>query len=105
MIAGAAAGRADLLASELRAIADTPTVLELIDDLTQGPMQEGPAAPGTGPVVIEWGRQDRLLFPVQAERAVAAFPGARLHWFERSGHFPMWDEPDATAAMILETLG
>ena len=94
-----------LVASELLAIADTPTIVQLIDDLTQGPMQEGPAAPGTGSVIIGWGRQDRLLFPVQAERAVTAFPGARLHWFDRSGHFPMWDEPDATAAMILETLG
>ncbi len=35
----------------------------------------------------------------------AAFPGARLVWFEKSGHFPMWDQPDETIAAILEAVG
>ncbi|PSJ20383.1 alpha/beta hydrolase, partial [Halomonas sp. ND22Bw] len=34
-------------------------------------------------------------------RAQAAFPSARLHWFAESGHFPMWDQPDETVAVIL----
>jgi pimeloyl-ACP methyl ester carboxylesterase len=34
-------------------------------------------------------------------RALEAFPDARLHWFENSGHYPMWDEPAAVAAQIL----
>jgi pimeloyl-ACP methyl ester carboxylesterase len=42
---------------------------------------------------------------VQAERAAAAFPSARLHWFEHSGHYSWWDEPDAVARVIAETVG
>jgi pimeloyl-ACP methyl ester carboxylesterase len=90
-----------LLASELKAFAETGTLDALIDSLAFGPPQAGPAAPESGPVTIGWGRHDRLCNPVQAQRALAAFPGARLHWFGKSGHFPMWDEPDATAGLIL----
>jgi pimeloyl-ACP methyl ester carboxylesterase len=94
----------DLIATELQSFADTRTFLSLVTDLAYGPAQPGPAAPGSGPVTIGWGRHDRLCLPVQAQRAEAAFPGARLHWFEHSGHFPMWDEPDAAAALILEAI-
>ncbi|WP_337250278.1 alpha/beta fold hydrolase [Sphingomonas japonica] len=53
-------------------------------------------------IVIGWGRQDRLCLPRQASRAMAAFPSATLHWFEHSGHFPMWDMPNETTAIILQ---
>ncbi|MGZ8282717.1 MAG: alpha/beta fold hydrolase [Allosphingosinicella sp.] len=92
----------DLVAAEMRAFADTDTLDRLIDDLAFGTAQTGPAAGDGGPVTIGWGRHDRLCNPGQAARAVAAFPQARLHWFEQSGHFPMWDEPDAAARLILE---
>lgn len=94
----------DLIADELVSFAETPTFQALVDDLAYGPAQPGPAAPGAGPVTIGWGRHDRLCLPVQAQRAQDAFPGARLVWFEHSGHFPMWDEPDATVAAILAAL-
>ena len=29
------------------------------------------------------------------------FPPPMLHWFESSGHFPMWDQPEETVAVIL----
>lgn len=92
----------DLVADELASFADTRTFDALLKDLAYGPLQEGPAAAAAGPVTIGWGRHDRLCFPVQARRAVEAFPEARLLWFEHSGHFPMWDEPDETSAAILE---
>lgn len=92
----------DLAEAELTRFADTPTFQALVQDLAFGPPQPGPAAPGSGFVTIGWGRHDRLCLPSQAERARDAFPGARLAWFERSGHFPMWDEPEAAAALILE---
>jgi pimeloyl-ACP methyl ester carboxylesterase len=95
----------DLVEAELTSFADTPTFNALAQDLAYGPLQEGPAAPGTGPVTIGWGRHDRLCLPVQAERAQAAFPGSRLVWFERSGHFPMWDEPKQTTKLILDATG
>ncbi len=45
--------------------------------------------------------KDRLCLPRQAARAKAAFPTAELHWFESSGHFPAWDMPGETVAVIL----
>ena len=91
-----------MVADELSHFATTPTVRALIRDLADGPGQKGPAASGTGTIVIGWGRHDRLCFPQQAKRAMAAFPSARMHWFERSGHFPMWDQPEEASKIILE---
>lgn len=95
----------DLVECELTSLAATPTFDPLVGNLAFGPEQEGPAAPGSGPITIGWGRHDRLTLPTQAERAVAAFPGARLHWFDHSGHFPMFDEPDAALSLILSATG
>ncbi|WP_240539821.1 alpha/beta fold hydrolase [Salinarimonas soli] len=95
----------ELVAGELESLASTPTFDPLYRDLATGPEQQGPAAAGSGPVVIGWGRQDRLCLPRQAERAHAAFPGSRLHWFENCGHFPMWDQPDEAARLVLESTG
>jgi pimeloyl-ACP methyl ester carboxylesterase len=92
----------ELVSRELQSFADTHTFDALVADLAYGPPQEGPASAGSGPVTIGWGRHDRLCFPAQAHRAQQAFPGARLVWFERSGHFPMWEEPDETVRVILE---
>lgn len=95
----------DLVAKELSCFAGTATFGTLVKDLASGPAQTGPAAPGSGPVAIGWGRRDRLCLPVQAKRALRAFPEARLVWFKRSGHFPMWEEPEETVELILETVG
>ena len=54
---------------------------------------------------IGWGRKDRLCLPRQARRAQTAFPSATLHWFAQSGHFPMWDQPEETIRLILESTG
>ena len=55
------------------------------------------------PLVIGWGRNDRVGFTSQAKRAMALFPDARLHWFERCGHFPHWEAPQETVQLILQT--
>jgi pimeloyl-ACP methyl ester carboxylesterase len=68
----------DLVARELSSFAGTATFGALVKDLASGPAQSGPAAPGSGPVAIGWGRRDRLCLPVQAKRAIRAFPKARL---------------------------
>jgi pimeloyl-ACP methyl ester carboxylesterase len=91
--------------AELDSYARTTTFVDLNNDVAAIPGQNGPAAESSGPVVIGWGRHDRLCWPVQAERARAAFPSARLHWFERSGHMPLWDQPGETVALIRETMG
>lgn len=90
-----------IVATELTGLSTTSTFDALVDDLATGPEQTGPAAQSTGRVVIGWGRQDRLCLPRQAARAKAAFPTADLHWFESSGHFPAWDSPTETIAVIL----
>ena len=90
-----------VVTTELMGLSNTPTFDALVDDLAAGPEQTGPAAPSTGRVVIGWGGQDRLCLPRQAARAKAAFTSADLHWFVSSGHFPAWDMPDETVAVIL----
>jgi pimeloyl-ACP methyl ester carboxylesterase len=42
-----------------------------------------------------------VTLPRQAARARAAFPQATVHWFDRCGHFPMWDRPAETVEVVL----
>ena len=93
-----------MIARELQSFVSTRTFDALVKDLANGPMQRGPSG-SAAPVVIGWGRKDRLCLPRQAARAKAAFPDARLHWFDNSGHFPMWDQPQETVRLILEATG
>ena len=93
-----------MIAQELQSFVSTRTFDALVTDLANGPMQRGPSATAA-PVVIGWGRKDRLCLPRQAARAKAAFPDATLHWFDGSGHFPMWDQPQETIGLILEATG
>ncbi len=94
---------ADVVRTELEGYVDSPSFHAVLDDLARGPRQEG-APPGTlpGRLTIGWGRRDRVTLARQASRAVAAFPDAELHWFARSGHFPLWDEPAETVRLVLE---
>ena len=93
-----------LVLNELRSFAGTPTFNALVEDLATGSTQEGPARTDA-PMVIGWGRKDRLCLPSQANRAMAAFPTAKMHWFAQSGHFPMWDQPMDTIKEILDATG
>ena len=95
----------ELVETELTGLTKTTTFDALVRDLANGPEQRGPAADPAQRIVIGWGRQDRLCLPRQAARAKAAFPSAELHWFDHCGHFPMWDQPAATAALILASTG
>ena len=90
-----------IVEAELKSYVATPTFDALTRDLADGPPQRGSAAPSAGRVVIGWGRHDRLCLARQARRALREFPAAKLHWFEQSGHFPMWDEPRETVELIL----
>lgn len=89
----------DVALTDLCSIADTealfPTLQALLDS---GPQLGGPTP---GRVVLGWGRRDRVTLPRQAARAQAAFPQAELHWFDRCGHFPMWDRPAETVQVVL----
>ena len=116
-ITGSAVGRTLLLAQfsakpwkvpaqvaldEMRTFATTSNFDELLQQLAYGKKQEGaPRGSLQAPLVIGWGRQDRVLFPSQAPRAVAAFPDAVMYWFDKCGHFPQWDQPEETVQLIL----
>jgi pimeloyl-ACP methyl ester carboxylesterase len=97
---------ADVALTEMRTFAAGPSFSPLLRSLVDGPEQQGaPAGSTPGPITIGWGRKDRVCVPRQAARAMARFPGAELHWFERSGHLPHWDEPAETARVILARTG
>ena len=88
---------------EMRAYAQAMAFDELLHDLAFGEEQKGAPRGSIGaPLVIGWGRNDRVCFPNQAQRAMELFPDARLHWFERCGHFPHWDAPQETVRLILD---
>ena len=93
---------ADVVLAELRSFVATPVFDAMLRELAIGPLQEGTTTP-PGRITIGWGRNDRLLLPRQAQRAQAAFPTARLQWFDDCGHFPQWDAPPAAVRAILET--
>lgn len=87
---------------ELRSYVASPSFDELLHHLAYGPAQPGaPAGSTHRPLVIGWGRRDRVCLPVQASRAQARFPDAQLHWFDACGHFPHWDSPGQTVDLIL----
>ena len=95
---------ADAVLAEMRSFASSPVVEDVLRALATGPRQEGaPAGTARGELVLGWGRRDLVTLPSQAARAQALFPDARLHWFERCGHFPQWDRPTDTAELILQS--
>jgi pimeloyl-ACP methyl ester carboxylesterase len=95
----------DTVSDELCSYVASPAFDELLAQLAYGEEQQGaPRNSIAHPLVIGWGRRDRVCFPRQARRALALFPDAQLHWFDRCGHFPHWDAPTETAQLIVRAL-
>ena len=93
---------ANVARDELSSYVASPAFDELLHELAYGEAQQGaPRHAIAHPLVIGWGKQDRVCFPGQARRALELFPDARLHWFERCGHFPHWDAPEEASKLIL----
>lgn len=57
------------------------------------------------PTRILWGRSDRLIPPVYAERWQELVPHAELVWVEEAGHMLPYEKPDEFAALVAEHLG
>lgn len=94
---------ADFALSEVRGLADAPGSSPAIKALASGPDQQGaPAGTLPGPVLLVWGKQDRVTPASQAPRAQRLFPDARLELFDSCGHFPHWDQPARTVRTILD---
>jgi pimeloyl-ACP methyl ester carboxylesterase len=96
----------EVVLEEMRSFAESPVFDELLYDLAYGREQKG-AVRGSirQPLVIGWGRRDRVTLPSQSRRALEKFPDARLYWFARCGHFPQWDRPAETTRLILDATG
>lgn len=96
---------AHLVLTELRGYVTSPVFDELLYNLAYGEEQQG-AATGTitKPLMIGWGRQDRICFPSQSKKALHLFPDAHVYWFTKCGHFPHWDKPSETVALILRVM-
>ena len=52
------------------------------------------------PALIVWGRQDRIVPPLNALRFEADLPAAKLHLFDDCGHAPHLEYPEEAAAAI-----
>ncbi|MDQ0079263.1 alpha/beta fold hydrolase [Arthrobacter oryzae] len=89
--------------TELRGFKTSPSVDDARKSLAHGPKQPGaPRGSLKGRLAIGWGRQDKVTPASQAAVAAELYPDATLHWFESCGHFPHWDQPEATVTFILE---
>ncbi len=97
----------DLVLRELRGFTRkaSPSLDAARRALVSGPPQAGAPVGTLSGVVIGWGRQDRVTTASQAQVAAQRFPDARVHWFEKCGHFPHWDQPDQATRLILESTG
>lgn len=94
----------ELAHQELQSFIAAASFDELLTELAYGAPQRGaPRRSIKSPLVIGWGRRDRVCFPRQAKRALELFPDAKLRWFYNSGHFPQWDAPHQTVRLILAT--
>jgi pimeloyl-ACP methyl ester carboxylesterase len=56
------------------------------------------------PALVVWGRRDPYLKVEQAERQRRAFPSAEVVVLDGSGHWPMLDDPDAVARVVVPFL-
>ncbi|MFQ5699518.1 MAG: alpha/beta fold hydrolase [Myxococcota bacterium] len=56
------------------------------------------------PTLLVWGRGDRLIPPVYAERWLELLPDARLVWIEQAGHMVPHEQPEKVAAAIEDFL-
>jgi pimeloyl-ACP methyl ester carboxylesterase len=54
------------------------------------------------PTLIAWGKDDRILGTKDAILFQQAIPHSRLIWIDRCGHMPHLEQPQITAAHILE---
>lgn len=56
------------------------------------------------PVLLIWGRQDKVTPPKVAEAFSASLPNAQLKWIDRCGHAPMMERPRRFGRYLIEFL-
>jgi pimeloyl-ACP methyl ester carboxylesterase len=96
----------EIVLEEMRTFAESPVFDELLFNLAYGEEQKGaPHGSIRHPLIIGWGRRDRVTLPSQSKLALEKFPDAQLYWFDSCGHFPQWDKPQETVRLILDGTG
>jgi pimeloyl-ACP methyl ester carboxylesterase len=58
----------------------------------------------TAPTLLAWGRQDRLIAPVYADRFKALIPHAELTLIDAAGHMMPYEQPQAFVAAVTRFL-
>ncbi len=71
--------------------AQSETVADRLDQLKQ-------------PVLLVWGKNDRITPPEVAQRFAQMLPQATLHFIDRCGHAPMMEQPETFNAVLLAFL-
>jgi pimeloyl-ACP methyl ester carboxylesterase len=59
----------------------------------------------TAPTLLVWGKQDKLIPPVYAERWKTLIPQAQLALVDGAGHMAPYEQPEAVASEIQRFLG
>jgi len=59
----------------------------------------------TADTLIVWGRDDKFIGPVYAERFQELLPSAQIAWIDAAGHMVPYEQPDAVAEAITKFLG
>jgi pimeloyl-ACP methyl ester carboxylesterase len=80
---------AQLVIEEVKGYVGAQSFDDLLRDLANSPPQASALNGSTNQIIIGWGRQDRICFPRQAKMALRLFPDAKIHWFEKCGHFSL----------------
>ena len=92
----------EIVLDEMRSFAESPVFDELLYNLAYGEEQKGaPKNSIKKPLIIGWGKRDRVCLSSQSKLALEKFPDAQLYWFDRCGHFQQWDSPAETVRLIL----
>ncbi|HUG55865.1 MAG TPA: alpha/beta fold hydrolase, partial [Candidatus Limnocylindrales bacterium] len=86
----------------LRVLRSVGTLGGVRDDLRRAWISR--AHEHTGPVLLVWGREDRILPFAHAAAVNAIAPQAELHVIERCGHLPMIERPAEFQAALLSFL-
>ena len=52
------------------------------------------------PTMLLWGAADRIVTPAYGEGWGRAIPGARIQIIAQAGHFPLWEQPEASVERL-----
>jgi pimeloyl-ACP methyl ester carboxylesterase len=52
------------------------------------------------PSMLLWGAEDRIVTPAYGEGWRQAIPEAQLEIISQAGHFPLWEQPEASVERL-----